>query len=519
MNNRTQKQFVYWLKSVRSHTFDKPEQQLELGSSHTVLVYVDQGEFSVYSESQQWEVHAGQFIYFPGNEAFSIHSVGITSACYVLCVEALLLSQEGEHWKAQPQHHIPFIDAAGPLPFIGDERFRKHIKDISSANSDEADWPFQKLLCDLYEQLKNRPIHFVPQSGIEQSIAYMHTHYQEKISRDLLAQIAGLAPNSYWRSFKRTKGISPTAYLQQIRVEQAKAHLSEGMPLKQAADASGFGNEFYMSRVFKKWTGLSPTLYVKRHTLKVAVASRLQFQDSLHALGIEPVIAVDCYKHPLVPDTIYNAQLLRQFAELRTANPDLIIADYSHIAFHDDMKTIAPTVFIDHSLEWESPFLQIADLVNRRQEAEQTIGQVEERVTRYAQQIASRNANLSLTMLQVLHDSIMLQGTVCHPLNELLYTELKLKPGSHTPIKEMRKYLQSQDVPPFQSDYICVRLYKEHPLVLQMWNRMQQLPVWNDLPAVKGGRLHLTGNWLVESWTPQGRIQIAEDITSIIAPN
>lgn len=519
MNHHQHNHWVYLLNSIQSRTLDGPGKHISTHSPNPVLIYADQGALRIDTLTGPWKAQAGQLMYFPGNESISIHPVGKSVNCHILHLQVMALSFENEQWGTEPQPRVPFFEEYESSPYlVRGEYVGEHIKAICDEVPEERNWPFQKLMGMLYDMRRDAmPAKDRPQDGIEQSIEYMRKHYHGKISREKLAGIAGLAPNSYWRSFKREKGISPISFLQQIRVDQAKALLSEGAPLKEAAEATGFGHEFYMSRVFKKWTGLSPSLYVKRRTLKVAVASRLLFQECLQAIGIEPVLAVDCYNHPLEPEKLYKARLLRQMAELKAAAPDLIIGDYSHSDLLDELQTIAPTVVIKHSLEWRTPFLNMADLVDRRQEAERMISHVEERVAEHAHLVVSRHGNPTLTMLQVLHDSIMVQGTVCHPLNELLYRELRLQPGSHTPTMEMRHYLQSQDVPAFQSDVICVRLYKEHPLVLQMWDRMRQLPFWNELPAVRSGRLHMTGNWLVGSWTPQGRIRIAEDITGMMA--
>lgn len=510
---------IYDLESAQLHIWDERREILRFSTGNHLLIYVDRGEIRARLEETQWQGHAGQFLYIAQGKPGTIEAAGCSGACYIFHIQSLLIRSKQGRWTAEAAPDLGCIDEEGPLSVLAGERIREQAAAVVAGEREDRDWEFQKLMRLLYvERRDDAPRKTGRPGGIGQSVEYINNHYHEKISRETLAHLAGLAPNSFWRSFKQEMGMSPNAYLQKIRVEHAKTRLMEGMSIRETAEASGFGNEFYLSRVFKKWTGLAPSLYVKRHALKVAVASRFLYQDHLRSLGLEPVVAVDCYRHPLMDEKEYELRLFRQTAELRSASPDVIIGDFSHGTHLAWMKTIAPTVIIPHSLEWRAPFLHLADLVGRKQEAERIIVQVEQEIARYAARIASRTEDRTLSMLQVMSDHIIVQGTVNHPLNELIYRELGLQPDRATPVKEMRKYVQLQDLPSFQSRYICLRLYQEHPQVLDMWSRLRQLACWPELPAVRGGNVHLTGNWLVDSWTPQGRLRIAEEIAGIVAP-
>lgn len=55
-------------------------------------------------------------------------------------------------------------------------------------------------------------------------------------------------------------GQSPTDFLIQLRIEKVKEllALSPPVPLKEIAEATGFNDPFYLSKVFKSATGKSP---------------------------------------------------------------------------------------------------------------------------------------------------------------------------------------------------------------------------------------------------------------------
>jgi two-component system response regulator YesN len=66
--------------------------------------------------------------------------------------------------------------------------------------------------------------------------------------------------------FSRLMGIRPTDYLNKKRIEKSQMLLlCSGKKLKEIALDVGFADPNYFSRVFKKYTGLSPQEYI--HTV------------------------------------------------------------------------------------------------------------------------------------------------------------------------------------------------------------------------------------------------------------
>lgn len=253
------------------------------------------------------------------------------------------------------------------------------------------------------------------------------------MNRDTLAAIAKLTPSSYCRSFKKTKGISPMDYLNQIRIEQAKQLLAAGHSCKKVAYRLGYVSEYYFSRVFKKTTGLPPTIYMKREHSKIAVASRFGIQLNLESMGVEPILVIDCYPHPGIDADDYNRRLMNQLEELRSAEPDLIIGDYSHASFYETFKRIAPTVIFENDLDWLTTHRKISELVGREIEAQIVVEALDKKIAGARQWISQLEKVPTVSVLQMMNDHFYLQGTKNHPLNHLLYNELRLSAGKHVP--------------------------------------------------------------------------------------
>jgi AraC-like DNA-binding protein len=64
------------------------------------------------------------------------------------------------------------------------------------------------------------------------------------------------------RTFRRDVGLSPHAYLTQIRVEAAKKLLSEGASIVDVASDIGFTDQSHFTRHFKRITGVTPGQYL-----------------------------------------------------------------------------------------------------------------------------------------------------------------------------------------------------------------------------------------------------------------
>jgi len=104
--------------------------------------------------------------------------------------------------------------------------------------------------------------------AILKTVAYMQTHYQDKIDMTTLSSMAGLTTSSYSRLFKKTMKVAPVKYLTLIRIERAKRLLLlHGAPVKEVSAAVGFGDEFYFSRIFRRIVGITPSRYGQSRSL------------------------------------------------------------------------------------------------------------------------------------------------------------------------------------------------------------------------------------------------------------
>ncbi len=100
------------------------------------------------------------------------------------------------------------------------------------------------------------------QQKISPAIEYISRHYNENITNDALAAIAGLSTVYFRKLFTGVMGVSPIAYVHRFRIEKAKEMLkSDYGTLSDMAQSLGYSSLYDFSRDFKKHTGVAPSKY------------------------------------------------------------------------------------------------------------------------------------------------------------------------------------------------------------------------------------------------------------------
>lgn len=91
---------------------------------------------------------------------------------------------------------------------------------------------------------------------------YMQTVLADNLPISEFARICNLSESRFTHLFHEIIGMSPIAYLTEIRMNKAKELLSySALPVSEVGEAVGITNPYYFSRAFKKHTGYSPTEY------------------------------------------------------------------------------------------------------------------------------------------------------------------------------------------------------------------------------------------------------------------
>lgn len=93
---------------------------------------------------------------------------------------------------------------------------------------------------------------------------YIHDNMVSDIDLADLAAVAGLTRYHLIRAFKAHVGLTPHAYLLDIRVRAARRRLCEGGDPADVAGLSGFYDQSHLNRAFKARVGVTPGRYRTR---------------------------------------------------------------------------------------------------------------------------------------------------------------------------------------------------------------------------------------------------------------
>ena len=96
----------------------------------------------------------------------------------------------------------------------------------------------------------------------EKAKGYIKDHFSSDLSLETMAKELGISPYYLSKLFKESEGVNYIDYLTGLRIDYAKEQLIHSKKsIKEICHESGYGDPNYFSRIFKKWTGITPTEY------------------------------------------------------------------------------------------------------------------------------------------------------------------------------------------------------------------------------------------------------------------
>jgi len=183
-------------------------------------------------------------------------------------------------WLCTKSGHFCIIEfesaltASAPIsiPVKNGERILKMFRDLEHKRNLKKPMTALESIRDTYSILlaltEARSDRYFPtekQLKIAPAVEYISLHYNEHITNDGLAAVAGMSTVYFRKLFTSVMGVSPMVYVHNLRIEKAKEMLkSDYGTLSDIAQSLGYPSLYYFSSAFKKHTGVSPSKYASR---------------------------------------------------------------------------------------------------------------------------------------------------------------------------------------------------------------------------------------------------------------
>lgn len=103
---------------------------------------------------------------------------------------------------------------------------------------------------------------YIFENNISNSIKYINEHYSENIDLQTLANIEHYNLTYYSEWFKKNMNVSPTEYIQKLRIQRAKELLEDTeLTIIQIANEVGYNYHSSLTRIFKIYEKTTPLGY------------------------------------------------------------------------------------------------------------------------------------------------------------------------------------------------------------------------------------------------------------------
>ena len=243
-----------WETDKYFNTFNKD------GRLDYYIMYITKGHISIFADDTPILCDAGSLILFPPNKGY--HYINDQS----VHTEYLWVHFTGSHTESFiKEYGISIFPAVNKMTV--DKQLILRFQNIFDAftewdkfRDDELSILFERLLLSVGRRINKK--NESAQRPLKTSLNYINNCYNSKIPIPELAKMENLSVSRYNTVFKKLMGISPIEYITHLRINNACELLSStSFSIKEIAGINGYDDPHFFSKVFKKQTGTSPTVY------------------------------------------------------------------------------------------------------------------------------------------------------------------------------------------------------------------------------------------------------------------
>ena len=251
----------------RVHTTPVIETPHPEGRNDYQLLYIAHGKGHFYFKNTGEEtiVQKGNMVLFrPGEPQVYYYYAADKTEVYWVHFTGSEVEKYLEHYELPQDENVFFTGVSPDYPWI----FNQIIRELQLQRVN-----YEEMLRILLRHVLLAINRFVKEgkqnksdlvNEIERAAHYFEENYNKEISIEQYAQEHLMTVNRFIISFKNIMKMTPMQYIVSLRITAAKGYFdSTNKNVTEVASAVGYDNSLYFSRVFKKYTGYSPSEYKK----------------------------------------------------------------------------------------------------------------------------------------------------------------------------------------------------------------------------------------------------------------
>ncbi len=117
-------------------------------------------------------------------------------------------------------------------------------------------------------------------------VDWIRKNLKQGLTIDQLSEASGESARTFQRRFRAETGRTPAEFVEDVRMQAARAMLEAGASVKVAARQGGFTSEEHLARIFRKRLDMTPSQYRMLHGRRDADGSAAERSgDSTHFAG------------------------------------------------------------------------------------------------------------------------------------------------------------------------------------------------------------------------------------------
>ncbi|PSL45381.1 AraC-like DNA-binding protein [Chitinophaga niastensis] len=258
---------------VKDWTFDYAGNKTNSKGYNDCLcfVLVRSGQFTFDLCNKSYEMHTGRLVIDKPNYEYSLHPApgqcsifNFTDDFYAAITEEYNLGKVS--FFSNKNILARMLSSTAAIDYL----HYQVLQSIHESGRLEIDTLVLELLKQIIEEITNKPLDILPSStgktnhltAIERAKAYMNEHFPEDISLLRLSRYCYVSPFYLSRLFKSFTGLPPHKYLQEVRFKHAAMLIKHSdMPIMDICFSSGFSNTDYFSAAFTKKFKVPPSRY------------------------------------------------------------------------------------------------------------------------------------------------------------------------------------------------------------------------------------------------------------------